>query len=133
MFLGIYTYSRTRSRAEICNSGYAARTAVYKSVRDPRENYWPPLIILVRQNHAILIRRSPSDPAIIKRRTLHTMYTIIIPSFKCYLKTQQFRSSNSRESSKTLRTTDALSRVATCRRDYRTTLAYFALLVLSVI
>jgi len=39
MFIGIYTYySRTRSRAEICNSGYAACTAVYKiRARSERE------------------------------------------------------------------------------------------------
>lgn len=37
--------------------GHATRLAVQNTVRDPRENYWPPLITLLRErNYATLIR-----------------------------------------------------------------------------
>lgn len=45
--------NRGRSSAE---KVHATRLAVSKSVRDPRENYWPPLITLLRKNYATLIR-----------------------------------------------------------------------------
>lgn len=45
--------------------GHATRLAVYKSVRDPRENYWPPLITLLREKLCY------ADPLVVHRATIN--------------------------------------------------------------